>query len=280
MNSLDHPIALLALQQAPFGILVTDGAQQISWINGQLARWLEVECKAIQGKTLQQFEQHERIHALVGEENIIALPNSEREILYLQRNAVSTEIGEKDINIWFFQDVTELTKLGAEREQLSGEVNRLSMKDPVSGLMTQRALLLALEPQVARSRRYDHDISVLAINVDLAAYTSAQNESSKKIAQFLKNQLRWADLVGRSEEGNFIVILPETKKDDARKIAQKISSGLHELISDPLQGERNTAPAFGITQWRRSDDAHALLKRASQALHDALDTADHAIQVV
>ena len=125
--------------------------------------------------------------------------------------------------------------------------------------------MLALEPQVARSRRYNSPIAVISLDV----YGINDNDKlCKQIALQLKDQLRWADLIGCDDDRSFLLILPETGEHDAHQLAEKLRNRLIGFIQDA--SETQTPHIFyGVTGWQRTDNATTLLRRASRALEQS-----------
>jgi GGDEF domain-containing protein len=88
------------------------------------------------------------------------------------------------------------------------------------------------------------------------------------VARLLKDQLRWADLVGCTEQHEFMLVLPETTTDAALLLAGKLTGRLRDLAGQELGGE-SLDSCYGVTGWRRSDTAESLLARAGVALSQA-----------
>lgn len=155
-----------------------------------------------------------------------------------------------------YRDITEEVRL-------DNELQAQSLKDPITGLLNERGLLVALEPQVSRSRRYSNPLSVVALEIDM----DPQDEDlRRKVGRILKDQLRWADLIGCSQRANsFIMVLPETEQDDAMRITEKLQAQLSES-----EAGRSLHTAYGVVQWKKSDNAQTLLTRAEEALQEAL----------
>ena len=79
--------------------------------------------------------------------------------------------------------------------------------------------------------------------------------------------MRWADLIGSSEQHNFILVLPETTEQSAIQLADKLEQRLAKT-GDEFDGQ-NLSICYGVTGWRKKDNAGTLLKRAGMALSEA-----------
>jgi diguanylate cyclase (GGDEF)-like protein len=179
--------------------------------------------------------------------------------------------GDDPLEIRYFVDISRQYELEQSQNALREELREQTLTDSVTGLLNQRGVMLALEPQVARSRRYNSPISVITLDV----YGTGDDDTLRKqVAQQLKDQLRWADLVGCDDKQAFILILPETGQEATLKLADKLHGQLVEFAQQELPGQTLTA-FYGVTAWRRTDSAVTLLKRARLALEQARADQDH-----
>ncbi len=87
------------------------------------------------------------------------------------------------------------------------------------------------------------------------------------LGQTLNDQLRWVDLSARTDADEFTLALPETVAEDAIALTRKLDSALSQLAA----GEDGApiAACYGIAEWRKGDDAAALLARACAAMAEA-----------
>jgi diguanylate cyclase (GGDEF)-like protein len=153
----------------------------------------------------------------------------------------------------------------SETRHLQAELRAQSLTDEVTGLLNARGVTLALEPQVARARRYNTPMAMIMME---AGADQAGPQLQVQVARLLKDQLRWADIIGCTEQHEFILVLPETSREDALKLADKLSKHLAEFATAPEQAPQS---CYGVTEWRKSDSAATLLQRAATALLQARD---------
>ena len=148
-------------------------------------------------------------------------------------------------------------------------------------------MLQHLEPLVSRSRRYNNELSVIAMEItnldsivddmgpDAASYSVVE------ISRLLKDQLRWADVISRVEYNRFIFVLPETGKDAAVHLANKVSGQVSNL---EIKFEDNEPfhlhAGFGVSGWEKGNDSVLLLRKANQALDTAKEKGNNTIEAV
>lgn len=263
MNILDSSIQQQILDKMPCGILVTDNANLISFANAQILLWLGTGSADLLGKSPTNLDP-QLAQCLFAEGELQPIEGKDGNKIWLDKTISSAQ----DCQLHFYQDVSEKMQIEVKLTQLTKELNSLSVKDNVTGLMNQPLLMLALEPQVSRSRRYQNPISVMVMGLGPTSDgRTLEGDHLAQIAQFLKGQLRWADLIGRSEEGDFILVLPETKLDAAQQIAQKLANVLPTSLADlPV-----FTPLFGLAEWQKTDNATSLVRRAQQDLERQTD---------
>ena len=164
-----------------------------------------------------------------------------------------------------FVDISRRVELEQAYATLNDELEQHILTDRATGLLNRRGVMLALEPQVARSRRYNSPMTVMMLDVHCQQDCEA---TRLHVARLLKDQLRWADLIGCTEQHEFMLVLPETTTDAALLLAEKLTGHLRDLAGQEPGGE-SLDGCYGVTGWRRSDTAESLLARAGMALSQA-----------
>lgn len=115
-----------------------------------------------------------------------------------------------------------------ERLTLSG------LTDPLTGLHNRRYLERRLTEEVARAARYRQPLSCLFIDADHFKHINdtyghaAGDTVLKELAQRVKSRLRTSDLAIRYGGEEFILLLPQTDREEAMISAER----LRELIAD------------------------------------------------
>lgn len=239
------------LDGCPAGALALDAGGRVSWVNPSLTDMLGPVAAELPGA--QRAALPAVLAPLLGDSDriTIAVPD-ERE-----QHLVRSHVGPlaDGTQVYYFTDCTP-------DPALERRLHRLALADPVTGLMNQRAIMMLLEPQVARSRRYSNPLSVVVLAVRFAARHASegqQYDQLRSVSGLLKDQLRWADIIGRDDAGNFSLILPETRLDAAKSLAEKVARA--------LEADQEVASfRFGVAEWGKTDSAATLLARAAAEL--------------
>ena len=156
------------------------------------------------------------------------------------------------------------------------ELHELSITDSLTGLYNRKHLMEVLTKEVARSERYQRPLAVLMIDVDhFKLYNDtcghlAGDEVLRNIAAIFRGCLRESDCVGRYGGEEFLIILPETVADDARRIADRIRSRLAEENFPADSKPVNITISGGIAIFPGNGRSpESLLRSADAALYQA-----------
>ncbi len=266
------------MQVSPLGMLLVDETGLARWMNDLLAEMLGGQTAQILGRRIDEVP--EPLQSLLIENSTIHLPGREgHEELWLLTS--TRPLGENAGFMQFFTDVSAIQELIQERDRLVDELEEHILVDKESGMPNHRALCQSLESQVSRSRRYHNPLTIIILRLnnldDYVSATQNKNPASLFISlrYMLNDQLRWADIIGRLDENELLMVLPETHASDAVMLAQKVSRRIETLdlpeleTSDSMKNfQLNTD--FGVAEWRKGDDLGLLMIRARTQLEQEL----------
>ena len=86
--------------------------------------------------------------------------------------------------------------------------------------------------------------------------------------------MRWVDLVGRTGDSEFTLVLPETNAEDAKKLAAKIENRIQNLsLPDRPEVAISVNATFGLASWQKGDDTSMLLKKARAGMKGSVANA-------
>ena len=277
MLKIDHGSAQSALEHAPMGVMMVGANQVISWANTAMSEFLGTTPEQIQGRLLAEL-QSTQLRKNEFNENLWcasnpALPQYERWLILLEKQISPSS------TVYYFVDSTELVKLKAEKQNLLDQLENASTNDPLTGVLNKKALRQSLEPQVSRSRRYDNPLSMIILQIDGfnssdAAISPVNEHVLKAVSFYLRDQMRWVDLVGRTDDNEFTLVLPETRYPDAERLAHKINNRLSQLsLPDTPSITVAIDCKIGIAEWEKGDDANNLVQKAHRGLERLAETA-------
>jgi diguanylate cyclase (GGDEF)-like protein len=262
-----NEITATQLNQCPCGTLVLDPEGCVHSLNPALEKLLETRADTLIGKNSQALA-GKGLDGLFKGEGLMHINASEPEHeRWLQCNVIENAAAT-GYTLKYFMDVTELLQLREENELLHQQVQELAITDELTGLANRRALNRSLNAQVTRSRRYHNPLS-LSMAVLVSAEGSQHDLSDEAIlaaSRFLRNRLRWADLIARWDHNQFFIVLPETGHDDAQVLMQKVVSEFSHAELPEEFASSGLQLRFGLGVWEKGDDTRRLMDKAAKAL--------------
>jgi diguanylate cyclase (GGDEF)-like protein len=258
-----------ALYEAcPTGILAIDEKVCIRWINPALEAMLRLDANELIGKDKTALP--EGLHALFDETDILHLSLNGDGERWLQREVKEvSDAADTPFRIHFYQDISPQVLAQRENDQLRRQVEDLTIIDDLTGMANHKATLQALEVQVTRSRRYGNLLTLGAVRLSHPELpdVAVPDASILALAQYLRERLRWADIIGRYENELFILLMPETSSEDADRLLEQIAQECREGALTEELGE-NPLPqlTIGVATWEKGDDPQRLIKRTLQML--------------
>jgi diguanylate cyclase (GGDEF)-like protein len=130
---------------------------------------------------------------------------------------------------WSFRRLrSHLTELTGDLETRPEAANDPSRMDPVTGLYTRASVEAWLGKEVARARRHNIPLSLVAIHIDDFEHisqrygTSAGDLMLKEFANRLKKASRGTDFGVRLGGDDFLLVLPECSLTEAKIVSDRL----------------------------------------------------------
>ena len=271
LKSLDTTQYQQLLEACPIGLLLLNKDGKAQWINPALRSWLGTRADKIIEQQVDAVPRE--LRKLWGENATVHLPATDAEDeLWLLGTSQPLDDGSK---MQFFTDATASKLLLQERDALQSQLESVSLTDEDTGMPNQRALTQSLESQVSRSRRYKNPLTILIMQVDnLDEFIKTQETESARpllvaIRNMLNDQLRWADTIGRMNENEFLLILPETHLEATGQMIDLIRKRFDDLYIEGVENSDFKVQArFGVAEWHKGDDVGLLMARAREVLEE------------
>lgn len=285
-EQVDFSLATQALQAAPFGVLILDSNKCVRWLNKMAEEFLDVEAEHLIGQGRDTLPSDD-LDEIFEPKEILSIPMGSGtrwlKCWHLPLRIDNEITGE----IYFYIDITEYRQVQAERDQLAEDLSRQSVRDPLTGLPNRRGLMQGLEPQVSRSRRYQNPLSIIRLQIDdLDQMDNRYGATTTDrvvltIGHMLRDQTRWADLIGRFDADEFILVLPETTKGTAVRLAEKFCKWVRDQKIVAVDGSEISAISrCGVTEYIKGDDTAKLMRRANKALQSIKHSTDSFVSVL
>ena len=144
------------------------------------------------------------------------------------------------------------TNLEEMVEQRTEILKWLSITDPLTGLYNRRYFIEQIELEFKRSKRYSRDLSLLMLDIDHLKLVNDNYGHQigdivlRKISSVIINLLRDSDLAFRYGGEEFMIILPETKSEDAINVAERMKQEIMNTQHNYSSINFTVTASFGI----------------------------------
>jgi diguanylate cyclase (GGDEF)-like protein len=171
----------------------------------------------------------------------------------------------------------QLDKANTDLQQKQRELERLTRLDGLTGLFNRNTFVELSRRELDRAQRQGSSTSILLLDLDHFKRVNdtwghpAGDAVLRHVATLATSTLRSTDLVGRLGGEEFIVLLPGTSTEAARKLAEKLR---YRLEVTPVLWEKTNIPvtaSFGLvgTTAEEKRDFDSLYTEADKALYMA-----------
>lgn len=175
----------------------------------------------------------------------------------------------------YVRNITDRKKSEQRKDHFIKELETLSSLDSLTGLLNRRMLFERMKYELDRVRRYKTDLSLMFCDLDRFKEINdtyghaAGDEVLRGIANILRGTLRISDIIGRYGGDEFLIVLPQTKLDGARELAERIRVAVQDLKFVMADGKSvGTSMSIGVTCCDgRETDMDSLLSRIDTALY-------------
>lgn len=264
LNELSNTNLIEIMQACPIGMALSDNKQNISWVNDNFQSYLGITADEINGMNIKALP--EILQPLFTSSSVVHIPAN---AVHDAQWYLCSQQTVNENTAHYITDVGPLHVLMQERDLLKEELREALAIDEVTGMPNKVALFQSLEPQISRSRRYNNLLSIIIMRVNNLEQLDASQSANLliPISQMLNDQVRWADIVGRLSDSDFLLVLPETADDACIKLSNNLNDRLNELpVPEGLPANFKVSATFGHAEWSKGDDLMLLMQKARKML--------------
>jgi len=200
-------------------------------LEGTATQWV---CQEKKGLYEPDLKRHRRFwtgeyHLQQGSRSIVYLP-----LIVTDRSIGSLILASRKPDAYSRGQIKLLEKVALqvaapiENAQLYGRMEQRARIDELTGLFNRRHFEERLKEEIPRHFRYGNEFSVLLLDLDnFKSYNDMHGHPAgdillSQIGKIIKSSIRDADQAFRYGGDEFAVILPQTAKDDAYVVAERV----------------------------------------------------------
>jgi len=165
-----------------------------------------------------------------------------------------------------------------EHKRMATRLRKLANTDPLTELSNRRHFTTLLEREIKRSRRNGNPLSLLLLDLDHFKTVNDRfghncgDMALKAFADTSRDILRDIDVIGRLGGEEFSIFLPDTDREGAYILAERMRQGVEniDLVSDKNEPIKLTV-SIGVAMLDNlmGDRIEDILQRADKALYRA-----------
>ncbi|WP_421324524.1 sensor domain-containing diguanylate cyclase [Aeromonas sp. 604176] len=166
----------------------------------------------------------------------------------------------------------ELVRVNEALQQRVEENRQLAETDALTGAASRYRLERALQLECERARRFHLPFTVIAMDVDNFKQINDSyghnigDQTLINIVALVRDHIREIDLLARWGGDEFMVLLPNTGREDALVVANKFQA---LMVTNPICPRGATTMSFGVAEYQQGEQKESLMVRADRALYQA-----------
>lgn len=166
-----------------------------------------------------------------------------------------------------------------ENAYLFARMRELATRDSLTGLYNHGHFFELLDAEISRAERYHQEFAVIMFDHDNRGLKrindtyghQAGDQLLRDVARVVEQNVRRADVVARYGGDEFVVLAPQTSREQALVLAERICSRLHDqefIVADQVE---HVTVSVGVTVFHPEcgETASTVVARADQGLYQA-----------
>ncbi|WP_028862878.1 sensor domain-containing diguanylate cyclase [Psychromonas aquimarina] len=189
---------------------------------------------------------------------------------------VSRFINSDGFIFLYSTDITNFKNTESQLRLALSDVEKLASTDLLTGISNRRHFFELAEIEFERSRRYEHRLSLLALDID---YFKRINDNYGHrtgdqvllaLTECCRKLLRSSDIFSRQGGEEFLILLPETELVDASLLAERIRQAVSELRVSYGDDVISLTTSIGLSELSdNTETLDQLMNHADKALYRA-----------
>ncbi len=166
-------------------------------------------------------------------------------------------------------------KLAQELKAANKQLKEMAFRDGLTGLYNHRYFKDLMAHELNRSERYKNSLSFMILDLD--HFKKINDEFGhpvgdivlKQVSKTIQNSIRACDIAARYGGEEFIVVLPETKLEEAMVVAERLRKSVEDLTIASNNHSINVTISVGLTSY--------LVSKGKKKKSDIISEADSAL---
>lgn len=213
------------------------------------------------------------LHSVIG---IPIYKTGEKVVILVLAQQTLNKIANEEVEL--FQSIATTIDLTIQsinakqyKEQLLEQLHLKATRDVLTGTYNRQEGINIINKEISRALRYKHPLTLIFLDIDHFKAINDKyghdvgDKALVAISEILKNVMRFSDYVIRWGGEEFVIILPETAKENVVSLVTKIQV---MMLSVEIKDISLTA-SFGITEYIASESIEEFIQRSDQLMYKA-----------
>lgn len=190
--------------------------------------------------------------------------------LMLLRRGVGIETRESEVIVQSLRILAEPLQRALDYEDLFEQARR----DTLTGLHNRRVFEGRICSLIESAKRHGHPLTLLSMDLDHFKQVNdtlghaAGDLVLRKVAKTMAAMVRGSDLLVRMGGDEFVMVLTNTDKCAAQKLAERLCKSVEKLRISTPDGSR-LGVSIGLVQWHGNLTKDEWMQRADEVLYQA-----------
>ncbi len=215
---------------------------------------------------------------LIFEERVVGVMN----VLYARPHDFDDE------EMRLLKALADTAALAVHNAAMHERITRLAVTDELTGLANRRRFMELMRGEVQRARRFGRPLTLLMIDLDRLKQINdglghaAGDAMLRGVADGIRASLRATDWAARLGGDEFAALLPETSREDALMVAERIRANV-EKFSATLNGAIvHSTVSIGLVSRAAGEvtDLPSFIHLADEALYQAKASGRNAVTAI
>jgi diguanylate cyclase (GGDEF)-like protein len=177
--------------------------------------------------------------------------------------------------IFFLRSLCDFAAIAIDNARSVERIQELTVTDDCTGLFNARHLYKTLDSEVYRSARFGYEFSVIFLDLDRFKQVNDTNghlvgsKLLREVGQLIKQHLRLIDFAFRYGGDEFVILLPQTTKEQATIACRRILEVMraHHFLKEEGLNLKLRA-SFGLATYPSdAASAHELIRQADEMMY-------------
>ncbi len=150
-----------------------------------------------------------------------------------------------------------------------------SVIDSLTRTPNRRGITISIMDAMAMGERYGNPLSIAKLDLDHLSSVNkkfgskAGDDILAGVAAIVTEALRMPDKIGRYDDDEFLLVMPQTEIEDAYKIVDRVNNLIAEQKFNVDGSAAVITASVGVTEYKQNDDLESLLSRVQKGVDES-----------